>query len=73
MKIPKLIINDMLNILFINDNKDISDDSSRKALEFAKIQEKKYRKTLYYGLLHEIRAYKKRVKLENKRKALLGE
>lgn len=73
MKVPKQIINEMLKILFINENKDISDDSSRKALDYAKSQEKKYRKTLYVGLLIEIRAYKKRVKLEKKKRELLGE
>jgi len=73
MKVPKQIINEMFDLLFVNDNKDITDESARKALDFAKIQEKKYRKTLYCGLLLEIRAYKKRVKFEKKQKALLGE
>ena len=71
-KVPKDIIDQMNSFLFINDNKDISDDSSKLALEFAKSQASKYRKTLYVGLLLEIRAYKKRVKLENKRNKLLG-
>lgn len=72
-RVPKEIINEMLNILFVNENKDITDDSSRAALEYAKKQLTVYRKTLYVGLYREIRAYKKRVKLEKKRNALLGE
>lgn len=73
MKVPKQIINEMLELLFVNDNKDITDESSRKALDFAKVQEKKYRKTLYCGLLIQLRAYKKRVKLEKRKRELLGE
>lgn len=71
-RVPKEIINQMNSLLFINDKKDISDDSSKLALEFAKSQVSKYRKTLYVGLLMEIRAYKKRVKLEKKQNKLLG-
>lgn len=73
MKVPKQIINEMLNILFINESKDMNEFSARKALDYAKAQEPKYRKVLYYGLFKEIRAYQKRIKLENKKKALLGE
>lgn len=72
-KVPKEIIDQMNSLLFINDKNDISDDSSKLALEFAKSQDSKYRKTLYVGLLMEIRAYKKRIKLENKQKKLLGD
>ena len=72
-RVPKQIIQEMLNILFVDNDKNITDESSRLALEFAKAQESKFRKTLYAGLFLELRAYKKRKKLDAKQKKLLGE
>ena len=37
-RVPKQIIDEMLKILYINEQLDISDESSRKALDFAKKQ-----------------------------------
>lgn len=71
-RVPKEIIDQMNSLLFINDKKDITNDSSKLALEFAKSQDVKYRKTLYAGLFIEIRAYKKRIKLEKKQNRLIG-
>ena len=72
MRVPKEIMDQFKSLLFINDKKDISDESSRKCLEFCKFQEKKYRRILYMGMVIEIRAYKRRLKLEKKQQKLLG-
>ena len=71
-RVPKQIIDEMLKILYINEQLDISDESSRKALDFAKKQSPLYRKTLYTGLYLLIKKYRKKVKQEKKRNALLG-
>lgn len=72
-RIPKEVINNMLSILFVDDDKTITDDSSRLALNYAKSQPMKYQKTLFVGLFKEIRAYQKKLKKLNKRKKLIGD
>lgn len=72
-RVPREIILQMLDILFVDAEHNITDSSSRLALEFAKAQEPPYRKTLYMGLFREIRAYKKVQKMKNKQKQLIGE
>lgn len=72
-RVPKEIVREMMSILVVDDKGTITDDSSRKALEYAKASKMSYRKTLYAGLFYEIRQYKKRLKKEEKQKKLLGE
>lgn len=70
-RVPKEIINEMLSILYVNEDKTITDDSSRLALEYAKDQPREYRKILYVGLFKLIRSYMKEQKKLKKREKLL--
>lgn len=72
-RVPKEVIDNMLSILFVDEDKKITDESSRLALSFAKSQAKAYQKTLYVGLFKEIRAYQKKLKKQSKQKKLLGD
>lgn len=71
-RVPKELINEMFEKLFINDNHDITDFSAREAFNWVKQQDPKYNKTLFVGLFKEIKAYQRRVKLEKKKNKLLG-
>lgn len=72
-RVPKEIVREMMKILFVDDNGTITDDSARRALEYAKASQPSYRKTLYAGLFYEIRAYRKKQRLIEKQKKLLGD
>ncbi len=72
-RVPKEIVKEMMSILVVDDKGTITDDSAKRALEYAKASKPSYRKTLYAGLFYEIRAYKKKQKLLNKQKKLLGD